>query len=192
MPILNLPGLGGSGAAHWQSLWEQSDPRIVRFAPSSWDNPELDDWRAALDRALEPLDGPVVLVAHSLSCLLVAHWAPDSALAGRVAGAFLVGPPDRDGPNFPQAEATGFGVLPGTSLPFPGLVIASSDDPYGSISFAQKFAKARGAGFVDIGPKGHINAQSGLGDWAEGQRLLTAFCAGLSFKVEPARPTLIA
>ncbi|WP_395330151.1 alpha/beta hydrolase [Novosphingobium sp. BL-8H] len=27
-----LPGIGGSGPAHWQTLWEQADPRMQRFA----------------------------------------------------------------------------------------------------------------------------------------------------------------
>ena len=50
--FLSLPGLHGSGAAHWQSHWERSDPRFRRVEQASWSRPELGDWAVALDRAV--------------------------------------------------------------------------------------------------------------------------------------------
>ncbi len=150
----------------------------TRFAPASWDRPDLEDWLAALERGLEQAEGRVVLVAHSLACLLTAHWAARHGGTGRIAGALLVAPPDPEGPAFPREASAGFRDLPLAVFPFPALVLASSNDPYASPAFAQDFAQARGAGFLDIGPCGHINAESGLGDWEEGQRLLAAFAAG--------------
>ena len=32
-----------------------------------------------------------------------------------------------------------------------------------------------GARFIDAGPGGHLNGESGLGDWPEGRKLLTDF-----------------
>ena len=52
------------------------------------------------------------------------------------------------------------------------LVVASHDDPYGSLDFSRGCADAWGSRWVDIGPAGHINGDSGLGDWPEGKRLL--------------------
>lgn len=182
MPILQLPGYGNSDEAHWQSRWEHADPSIARFAPASWDAPELGDWCAALDRGVEGLAGSVVLLAHSLSCLLVAHWAARSVLTQRVAGAMLVAPPDPDGPAFPRAEASSFIRPEARPLPFPALVVASSDDPYATLDFARGYAKEQGAGFVCVGAKGHINSESGLGDWSEGANLFTAFRAGLGLR----------
>ncbi|MCJ2183093.1 alpha/beta hydrolase [Novosphingobium sp. 1949] len=186
MATLILPGLGGSGAAHWQSRLEAQDPSLRRFAPASWDQPEREDWIAALDRGIEDARGgaggstgePVLLVAHSLACLLVAHWAAGRAQAARVAGAFLVAPPDPDGADFPRAQAGSFVDPPQSAFPFPALVVASANDPYASLAFAERFARTRGAGFVGVGALGHINADSGLGAWDEGQRLLRAFAAG--------------
>ena len=57
-------------------------------------------------------------------------------------------------------------------LPFRSLVVASSDDPFGSLQYAGQLADDWGAAFQAIGACGHINADSGLGDWPEGRHLL--------------------
>src|SRR5262245_64114199 len=72
--IIVLPGIGGSGESHWQTRWEQADPRMRRFAPASWEHPVLADWIAALDTAIDAGQPRPLLLAHSLACLLVAHW----------------------------------------------------------------------------------------------------------------------
>jgi predicted alpha/beta hydrolase family esterase len=56
-------------------------------------------------------------------------------------------------------------------------VVASQDDPYVTLARARAFAGAWGAAFVDAGPRGHLNAASGLGDWPEGRRHLEALLA---------------
>jgi predicted alpha/beta hydrolase family esterase len=170
-----LPGIGGSGEAHWQTRWERADRSFQRFQPGNWDHPELEDWIAALDQAVAAQAEPPLLVAHSLACLLVAHWAARGGPAVR--GALLVALPDPDGPAFP-AEAASFREPPGAPLPFPALVIASTDDPYGSIGHAQQRAAAWRAGLVVPGALGHINGASGLGDWPLGLMLLEGFAAG--------------
>lgn len=175
IPKIILPGIGNSGPAHWQTRWEQADPAFQRFQPASWDQPELEEWIAALDRAVAAQAQPPLLVAHSLACLLVAHWAARRETAIR--GALLVAVPDPDGPAFP-AEAASFRGVPQRPLPFPALVVASTDDPYGSADHARGRAAAWGAGLVTLGAFGHINGASGLGDWALGRMLLEAFAAG--------------
>ncbi|RAH96086.1 hypothetical protein DLJ53_33180 [Acuticoccus sediminis] len=171
-----LPGIGGSGETHWQTRWEADDPSFVRFRPADWDRPDLTDWRDALEAAIARTDQRAVLVAHSLACLLVVHAA--ARIAGAVRGAFLVAVPDPHGPAFPE-EATTFRDVPSRALPFPALIVASSDDPYGSSEHAHRRAREWNAGIVVIGPHGHINGASGLGRWEEGRRLLDAFRAGL-------------
>ncbi|BBK44323.1 hypothetical protein STVA_43430 [Allostella vacuolata] len=177
-PILILPGLGGSGPDHWQSRWQAADPAAIRFAPANWERPDRADWLAALDRAVADAPAPPILVAHSLACLLVAHWAAAAPARVAVRGAFLVGVPDPDGPAFPDAAA-GFRDPPAGPLPFPALVVASADDPYGGIAHARARASQWRAGFVAAGRLGHVNAASGLGDWPQGAALLAAFRAGL-------------
>lgn len=174
--ILIVPGIGNSGEQHWQSRWQHGHANVTRIAPDSWDAPECEDWVAAIERALRalPACGPRTLIAaHSLGCLAVAHWAARQAAGGAaaVAGVLLVAVPDPHGPAFP-AEARGFAPLPASRLPFPSMIVASDDDPYGSVAHAERCAAAWGGALHRIGARGHINAASCLGDWPEGWRLL--------------------
>ncbi len=182
MRVLILPGYGGSGPDHWQSRWQAQNPDWQRFAPNDWDTPDLTDWLAALDRAVAAEPEPPLLVAHSLACLLVGHWGATRQTPVR--GAFLVAPPDPQEPVFP-AEASSFVPLPQAKLPFPALIVASTDDPYGSVGFAQDLAETYGAWFVSLGPLGHINTDSGHGDWPQGRELLAAFAATLRADASP-------
>lgn len=170
-----LPGIYNSGPTHWQTLWEQ-DPAFERFAPSDWDLPTRADWVAALEAAVVAAPVPPVLVAHSLACLLVPIWAAESAAP--VAGAMLVAPVDPDAEAFPEAAAE-FADFPRGPLPYPALAVGSLDDPYATKEYARGFAADLGADFVVAGALGHINADSGLGDWPQGQELLAGFVAGL-------------
>ncbi|RXZ41520.1 RBBP9/YdeN family alpha/beta hydrolase, partial [Agromyces binzhouensis] len=65
-PLVIVPGIGGSGPLHWQSRWEAALPGVLRIAPASWDEPEVADWVAAIDRAVAASPTPPLLVAHSL------------------------------------------------------------------------------------------------------------------------------
>lgn len=174
--IIHLPGIGNSGAFHWQSRWESADPSIRRFAPSSWDKPDLSDWIAALEQAVRAAPRPPVLVAHSLACLLVAHWHQVSDLP--IKGAMLVAVPDPASPAFPS-EAASFAEVPRKRLRFPSLIVASTDDPYGSLSHVETRAEQWGSELEVIGAAGHINGQSELGDWLEGLALLRNFASRL-------------
>ncbi|MEU3772155.1 alpha/beta fold hydrolase [Streptomyces sp. NPDC032472] len=170
-----VPGIDGSDGQHWQSLWEREwGASAVRISPGSWSAPELDDWVEAVQEAYEHAarrDGDVVLVGHSLGCWAAAVWLGDRP-ASAVAGAFLVAPPDPQGPAFPrQAAATFTGVSP-QPLPCPALVVGSTDDPYGSPAAAAGFAARWGARWHPAGAYGHLNSASGLGAWPEGRELL--------------------
>lgn len=73
--VLILPGIGNSGPQHWQTLWQNSHPDFVRVEQRDWDRPVCAEWVAALDAAVRAAGPQAVLVAHSLGCLAVAHWA---------------------------------------------------------------------------------------------------------------------
>ncbi|MFS8116133.1 alpha/beta fold hydrolase [Rhizobium jaguaris] len=175
--IIVLPGLGGSGEGHWQTLWERQNPEMRRFQPASWDRPELADWIAALDREIGRSKTPPVLVVHSLACQLVAHWA--ALTPTRIRGGFLVSAPDPTGDIY-LAEAPSFANPPRRRLPFPSLLVASTDDPFGSLDYAKESAAVWGSKLIDVGPFGHINANSGIGDWPEGRALFESFHATLA------------
>ncbi|HPR06238.1 MAG TPA: alpha/beta hydrolase [Denitromonas sp.] len=171
---LMLPGLGGSGPAHWQSHWTRALPQLRRVVQHDWDAPSRRDWINTLDAAVRGSHGEVILVAHSLACALVAHWARQHT--GRVRGALLVAPADVDSTEHTPEVVRGFAPMPLQALPFPSIVVASEDDPYVSMARARQFAEAWGSRIENIGPAGHINAESGLGNWPDGLALLESLC----------------
>jgi predicted alpha/beta hydrolase family esterase len=171
---LMVPGLWDSGPEHWHTHWEKQDPRFARVLQRDWDAPERNEWVRTLDDAVHQAGPGVVLAAHSLGCATVVHWA---GLPGRkVRGALLVAPADVDGAGFPL-EARGFATMPLKPLPFPSILVASTDDSYLSLERARLFAEAWGSRLVEVGAKGHLNSASGLGEWPEGRALLDELLA---------------
>lgn len=170
---LILPGLGDSAPEHWQSQWERRDATLQRVVQTEWDAPHREDWVACLDAALVSMEAPVVLVAHSSACLLVAHWAVGASPLrhAKVRAALLVAPSDPEGPAYP-AGPQGFAPVPLVRLPFPTVVVASDDDPYVSADRARAYAQAWGSRLVQLSGAGHINVASGHGEWPEGWALL--------------------
>ncbi len=171
---LVVPGIGNSGPRHWQTLWERRHPRWRRVQQRDWDRPSREEWLRGLDAAMAEPPQPTILIAHSMGCLLVAHWAQRAPV--HIRAAMLVAPPDPAAPAFPAA-ATGFEAVPSDPLRFPSLVVASSDDPFGSVTYARRCAAHWGSAFVEAGPVGHINAESDLGDWLAGFALLEQLLA---------------
>ncbi len=175
--VLILAGLWNSGPQHWQTHWEHKHPAWKRVPHRDWETPDREEWVAELESAIARCKRPPVLAAHSLSCSLVTRWAASGSMLS-VSGAFLVAPSDVEAPSYP-AEAVGFGPMPLQKLPFPSIVVASTNDPHVSGERARQFADAWGAKYVDIANAGHINGDAGYGPWPEGEAMLAAFCAGL-------------
>ena len=168
--VLVLPGHGDSGPDHWQSRWEAADSRLRRVVQRDWLEPKLDDWVATLDRAVAACSAPPVLAAHSLGCVLVAHWFQRTGRAVR--GALLVAPVDVDAVAQVIPAVESFRPIPLVRLAFPSIVVASDDDIYTGITRAEAFARAWGSRFVRLSGAGHINSASGHGDWPEGRAWL--------------------
>jgi predicted alpha/beta hydrolase family esterase len=175
--ILIVAGLWNSGPQHWQTHWERKYSKWERVAHRDWHSPDRDEWVAELDAAIAACEGRPILVAHSLGCMLVAQWAQARSHLN-VAGAFLVAPSDVEAPSYPVA-AQGFSPIPMQPLPFPSVLVASTDDPYAEIGRSRAFAKAWGSKFIEIGNAGHINADTGHGPWPEGEQMLEEFCSTL-------------
>ncbi len=169
--ILILPGWQNSGPTHWQSRWEDLHG-YVRVDQHDWMRPLRGDWIARLEDVLLSQDGPSVLVAHSLGCMLTAAWASHSRHTHLVAAALLVAPGDPEREEL-RPVLTSWAPVPMQVLPFKSVVLGSHNDPYCSLARAQAFAGAWGSAFVDCGAAGHLNAESGLGDWPQGHEILT-------------------
>lgn len=168
--VLLLPGWLNSGPEHWQSRWEALHGHR-RVEQDDWLWPRRGDWMARLDEVLLGSTQPVLLAAHSLGCQLVAAWAAHSAHTGRVAGALLVAPPDTEREDMPP-NLFNWRPIARQKLPFASVAVVSSDDPYCAPPRAQAMAQAWGSELLEIGARGHINGESGLGDWPEGIALL--------------------
>ncbi|MEN9444366.1 MAG: hypothetical protein RIS47_1256 [Bacteroidota bacterium] len=167
-----VPGLGNSGAEHWQTYFESKGEQFQRIQQKEWDAPNCEDWVQNIDKALDgyPLE-TVVLIGHSLGCTAITTWA--SRTGKRIKGALLVAPSDieRDTYNFP---ATGFSPMSLNKLSFRSIVVASTNDPWVSMQRAQLFAEKWGSGLISIGAAGHINALSAYGKWEQGLKILSS------------------
>ncbi|MBK3775744.1 alpha/beta hydrolase [Azospirillum sp. YIM DDC1] len=171
--VLIVPGLGNSGLDHWQSWLQQRHPSFIRVEQADWDAPALEDWVRSLEEAVAAAAEPVVLVAHSLGCMTVAHWALRSGSSvAKIAAALLVAPPDVESAEHTPPEVHGFAPVPTDPLPFHTVVLASRNDPYARAERSCGFAVGWGADFIDAGDLGHINTAAGYGSWPDGERLV--------------------
>lgn len=176
-PLVFVPGYGNSEPTHWQGLWHATSPSSYWVKQRDWENPERDEWVAALERTLKNVDRPALLIGHSLGCSTIVEWSHTSSRA--VAGALLVAPPDPLASAFPTA-IRGFSAPTLRPLRFPTWIAASSDDPYASLARTHALAQAWGARVVEFGACGHINLESGFGPWPAGEKLLADFLGSLS------------
>jgi len=168
---LTVPGVTNSSLQHWQSLWEKEFPeKFQRIEQKEWNTPICADWLEKIEADVQKATPEtVVLVAHSLGCTAVAHWA--RKFGTRIKGALLVAPSDCEAATY-NFDTKGFTPIPLEKLPFVSLVVASTDDEYVSLERARQFADAWGSEFVNVGAKGHINFGAGFGEWNEGLELL--------------------
>ena len=165
-----IPGYQGSGPDHWQTWIENKQPNFHRIHQKNWNNPDINDWTATIDKVLSAYeDETIVLVAHSLGCLTVAEWF--KRYNRKVKAALLVAPPDL---NLVRKNINTdlFKENPILKLPFKSVLVASSNDPWISIDTASSYAKHWGSDFINIGDAGHINNLSGYGEWEQGYEIL--------------------
>lgn len=177
LQVLVLPGWQNSGPTHWQSRWEALYG-YQRVAQHDWQRPKSGDWQIQLEEAILaiPETQAIVLVAHSLGCQLVARWASYSLHSQRVQAALLVAPPDVETEQNRHLLPS-WQPIARKPLPFASTVLASRNDPFCSLARATEMAKDWGAQLVDLGDLGHINSDSGLGDWDAGHEALQQLIA---------------
>lgn len=170
VPLI-VPGWRDSGPGHWQSLWAAQLPRARRVVQRDWLHPVRSAWVDTLARDVLAAPGPVVIVAHSLGCIATVHLPPEAAR--RVHGALLVAPADPER----RGVLSGFAPVPSERLPYRSIVVASSNDPFCPSRRAGAYARAWGSEFVRLSDAGHVNVESGHGDWPLGLALLQTLMA---------------
>lgn len=179
---LVVPGWRDSGPGHWQTLWSERLPLARRVVQDNWDRPVRAAWVGAVAREIRAAPGPVVIVAHSLGCIAAVHLPPDAA--SRVHAALLVAPADPER----RSVLNDFAPVPNRRLPYRSIVVASSDDPFCPARLAGAYARAWGSEFLRLPAAGHINVESGHGEWPLGLALLqTLMQPHAAAVVEPRR-----
>ena len=175
--ILIVPGYTNSGPGHWQTRWERKLSTARRVEQAAWSKPVREDWVARMIEEVNAAAKPVVIIAHSLGVATAIHALPHCRR--KIAGAFLVAPPDVANPKIRPKHLMTFGPYPREPLPFPSIMIASRNDPFGSYEHAGDIANAWGSLLVDAGEAGHINTESGHGPWPEGTMVFAQFLSRL-------------
>lgn len=168
--ILIIPGLNGSGPGHWQTIWEEKYG-CEHVHQRDWENPDLAEWMDTLNVVVTARSERTVIVAHSLGCLTVAHWAkafPENA--GQIQCALLVAPPDVESSPYISANLRRFATH--DLIPFPSVLVGSENDHHMTLETARKMAADWNSCFVNAGAVGHINLDSGHGPWLQGEALL--------------------
>ncbi len=176
--IIMVPGYTNSGENHWQSRWQRNIKTARRVEQDDWLKPEVESWTENFLKTLRKSGNkPIIIIAHSLGCHLTVQGAMqfDDLLRKKVRGALLVAPPDVENPNIKPKHLMTFGPYPRDPMPFPSIVIASSNDRFCDYSIADEMAASWGSMLIDAGDQGHINAESGHGPWPEGLMVFSKF-----------------
>lgn len=174
--VLFVPGLRDHVDDHWQSHAARAIPGSVTVEPLTSDRLSRSARVAALDAALQAIEGDVVIAAHSAGCLMVAHWAQNPTRA--IKGALLATPADVENqlpPGYPtpkELSQGGWTPIPRSPLPFPTIIAASRNDPLADFERVAGMAADWGAELLDAGEVGHLNAPAGFGPWPEAGALI--------------------
>lgn len=164
--IILVQGLRDSDEHHWQSCWSRRFPLWKRISQRNWLEPDIDAWVSAIRRELATCQRPAILVGHSFGALASCRLVQTQKM--NIAGIVMVAPAE---PSLFKLEEA---VLPEKLVP-PSLMFASQNDPLMSFKRAQFWAKCWGSRVIDIGEAGHINTESGFGEWEYGLEQLAEF-----------------
>jgi predicted alpha/beta hydrolase family esterase len=152
---------------HWQreavADLEARGHRVEYPQLPNTDEPTVAAWRSAAESSLAALaGGPVVVICHSLSCLLWLGARPTGSGVERV---LLVAPPD---PRVLATSAVGeFAALPLVVTPDDAnhLTIVSSDNDEFAPDGVEAALGHLGIPIRILPGQGHINTDAGYGAW---------------------------
>lgn len=170
----NIPGLRNSGLDHWQTLWEKQYPNdFIRIEQDNWEEPDCEAWTNRLEEVLSHHDlSEVILIGHSVGCATIVNWY--RRFQHRIKGALLVAPSDVERGDYPT-YISGFIPLHLERLPFPSIVVASTNDPVVDFERAEYFAQIWGSELYEIENGGHLEGRIGDDNWSHGIELLQKF-----------------
>jgi len=164
--VLLLHGWGGSDYPHWQS-WlageiakDYGEVCFLKF--HNYDTPQLSVWKEQLKEKLLSFQ-PDIVICHSLANTLWFHLCHTDTL-NVIQNLYLVAPPSL---NCALKELKEFFPLhlPQNLYAQEITLICSDNDPYMTLQEAQHLEQSLQTTMVTIHNGGHINAQSGYGEW---------------------------
>ena len=183
--VLIVPGLRDHVEAHWQTLLtgslRQRGDTVRCVPPMGRSDLDCATKVAAIEREASAISGPLIVVAHSGGCVMVAHWAQQTKRP--VLGALLATPPDFETQmpeGYPTLQALrdgGWLPVPRAPLPFPSIAGVSRNDPLGSFEAVSALARAWGSRIADLGEVGHLNPASGHGPWPQAMQFIEELAA---------------
>jgi predicted alpha/beta hydrolase family esterase len=182
--IIIVPGWRDSGPGHWQSLWAEKLCDAERVTQDDWITPSRAAWIESIGRTILSQSGPVVIAAHSLGCISTTHLPPEVVV--RIQGALLVAPADPER----RGVLADFAPVPFQKLPYRSVLVASSNDPFCPVRQAGADARAWGSEFVRVQDGGHLNVESGHGEWPLGLALLQSLVGEGGLALKPATRSL--
>ena len=165
--VLLLHGWGGSDYPHWQS-WlageiakDYGKVSFLKF--SDFEFPQIDVWKKELTEELAEFQ-PDIVICHSLANTLWFHMCNDETLTSIIQKLYLVAPPSL---NSDIEDLKGFFPLQAPSKLYAkeAQLITSTNDPYMNIAEANKLKEALNIDMIMLENAGHINADSGYGQW---------------------------
>jgi uncharacterized protein len=178
--ILVVAGHMGLGPDHWQRRLVSKLSTAVLVEQADWLHGSLLVAVDAFVAAVVTAEKPVVLVAHSVGCILVAHAMRALVEPEKVRGAYFVVPPNEAALRAFHGIDPQFAQVPRGPLPFPSLLVATSNDPYSTLEDSASLALAWGSQLVEAGEAGHIDHTSGHGPWPEGMMRFAGFLSKLA------------
>ena len=153
-----------------QTLWQKANPNYRRAQQDDWDKPTAETWTRGIQRVVDAIPAPILLVAHSCGSVAVVQWAAAYSTQ-KVVAALLVAPGDVDAPEA-LPEIRPLGPMPTNRLPFPTVLVASDNDPHLNLGRARHFAGLWGSELIVVKGAGHLHTAAGYGPWAFGETLL--------------------
>lgn len=164
--ILILHGWGGSDFPHWQS-WLAAEiaknygcVSFLKF--SNIDFPQKDAWMRELIKEIEEFK-PTVAVCHSLANILWFHICNELKII-KLEKLFLVAPPSLEC-KIEELKSFFPCKIPTNLYAKEAVIMASTNDPYMSVNEAESLQTALNIPMVVLDGAGHINTDSGYGEW---------------------------
>ena len=165
--VLILHGWGGSDFPHWQS-WLASEiakdyGKISFLKFSNEELPKKNEWLDELKIELEDFK-PDIVICHSLANILWFHSCNDLEIK-QIEKLYLVAPPSLTC-DIDEIDTFYPCSVPTNLFAKESMLITSTDDPYMTQDEATALQKSLNIPMKVLDGAGHINADSGFGEWS--------------------------